>query len=273
MTKEKYLHQQIRDKYADLISAAYPEKRAFWPLVSSFGYKVRQGSFKDWAVIIYFHTGSPYIQGEGIGGLSEEVIGHDDITPQNKDDVRRNLEVNYGLQPKDVVFLYKLNSGDYADEMQKMLERHEIAMGVAKMRIFLSHKGANKNIVRTYKTALDTLGFQPWLDEDAMAAGTNLERGISRGFADSCAAVFFITPEFVDEDYLATEVDYAIREKRQKKDKFAIITLRFNFGGRQGDIPELLRPYVWKEPSDHLEGLVEVLNALPLKVGAVTWRR
>ena len=74
------------------------------------------------------------------------------------------------------------------------------------MRIFLSHKGADKPRVREYKKTLEALGFDPWLDEDAMTAGTNLERGLLEGFKTSCAAVFFITPNYVDENYLASEV-------------------------------------------------------------------
>jgi hypothetical protein len=49
-----------------------------------------------------------------------------------------------------------------------------------------------------------------------MAAGVELDRGILQGFNDSCAAVFFVTPRFKDENYLATEVNYAMIEKRKK---------------------------------------------------------
>ena len=55
-----------------------------------------------------------------------------------------------------------------------------------------------------------------------MVAGTGLEREISARFDRSCAAVFFVTSNLLDEAYLATEVGYAIREKRVKGDNFAI---------------------------------------------------
>ncbi|WP_287824867.1 toll/interleukin-1 receptor domain-containing protein [Clostridium sp.] len=83
------------------------------------------------------------------------------------------------------------------------------------MKIFLSHKGIDKTRVRDFKNTLELIGFEPWLDEDAMNAGVELERGIRRGFTDSCAAIFFVTPNFVDEDYLSSEVNYAIAEKRK----------------------------------------------------------
>lgn len=140
-------------------------------------------------------------------------------------------------------------------------------------KIFLSHKGVNKPEVREYSSALEALGFRPWLDEDAMTAGTPLERGLRQGFKDSCAVIFFITTSFQDENYLATEIDYAIEEKRAKGDRFAIITLLLRDEvGRVGQVPELLKRFVWKEPKSQLEALREVLKALPVKVGPVQWK-
>jgi hypothetical protein len=98
------------------------------------------------------------------------------------------------------------------------------------VRIFLSHKSVDKPLVYRYYHALKELGFDPWLDEEAMPAGANLERGILKGFEESCAAVFFITENFKDQSYLATEVDYAVIQKRRKGGKFAIITLRYSRG-------------------------------------------
>lgn len=83
-------------------------------------------------------------------------------------------------------------------------------------RIFLSHKGTNKPLVKNFAFALRAVGLTPWLDEEAMHAGVNLERGLIAGFNESCAAVFFVTPDFKDEAYLASEVNYAIAQKRKK---------------------------------------------------------
>ncbi len=140
------------------------------------------------------------------------------------------------------------------------------------MKIFLSHKGYDKPNVRRFRDVLRVLGFEPWLDEDAMPAGTPLERGILKGFQDSCAAVFFITPHFKDENYLATEVEYAIEQKRAKSDKFSIITLVFGDGTAKGTVPDLLHRYVWKEPISDLEAMKAILVALPIEVGGIHWR-
>lgn len=140
------------------------------------------------------------------------------------------------------------------------------------MKIFLSHKSADKPLVRQYKQLLVELGFDPWLDEDAMQAGAELERSLLKGFADSCAAVFFVTPNYKDENYLASEVDYAIQEKRKKDDRFQIITLVFSEEGKKGAIPDLLRHYVFKEPATDLTAFHEILRARPLQVGSSYWQ-
>lgn len=140
-------------------------------------------------------------------------------------------------------------------------------------KVFLSHKGVDKKYVTDFKKTFELLGYDPWLDEDAMPAGTPLERGLLQGMQDSCGVVFFITPSFKDKDYLRTEIDYAIQEKRKKGDKFAIIALQFvDSSGNVGEIPELLKTFVWKKPETHLEALREIVRALPLAFGLVDWR-
>ncbi|MYC95176.1 MAG: toll/interleukin-1 receptor domain-containing protein [Caldilineaceae bacterium SB0661_bin_32] len=140
-------------------------------------------------------------------------------------------------------------------------------------RVFLSHKGVNKDIVIDFKETLELLGYEPWLDEDAMPAGTPLERGLLQGMKDSCGVVFFVTPEFKDEGYLETEINYAMSEKRRKKDKFAIVPLLFvGDDNRVAEIPDLLGTLVYKKPKTQLEALQETIRALPVAPGPVDWR-
>ncbi len=137
-------------------------------------------------------------------------------------------------------------------------------------RVFLSHKSVDKDLVIDFKETLELLGYEPWLDEEAMPAGTVLERGLRQGMKDSCAVIFFITPKFKDEGFLETEINYAAQEKRKKEDKFAIITLQF--GGKDSEgasVPDLLTPYVYKTPKSHLEALREIVRALPVVPGPV----
>lgn len=132
-------------------------------------------------------------------------------------------------------------------------------------KVFLSHKGVDKKKVIDFKETLKLLGYDPWIDDDAMPAGTTLERALLQGMQDSCGVVFFITPDFKDEGFLETEVNYAIQEKRKKKEKFAIIALLFqDKEGKKGEIPELLKSYVWKKPKSSLEAFREIIRALPI---------
>ena len=58
-------------------------------------------------------------------------------------------------------------------------------------RIFLSHKGSDKDMVIEFKNTLEALGYDPWLDEEAMPAGVSVDRAVLQGMEDSCAVVFF----------------------------------------------------------------------------------
>ena len=130
-------------------------------------------------------------------------------------------------------------------------------------RIFLSHSSADKNRVRDYHKTLTQLGYNSWLDEDAMTAGVPLERSLLEGMKSSVAAVFFITPAFKDNRYLSAEVDYAVAEKTQRGEGFAIITLVLASGDPEPEVPDLLRRFVWKRPASDLEGLREIIRAIP----------
>lgn len=138
--------------------------------------------------------------------------------------------------------------------------------------IFLSHKSADKKLVRYVFETLKVVGFSPWLDEDKMKAGAVLERSIRDGFSTSCAAVFFVTPNFADEGYLATEIDYALEEKRSKGDRFAIITLLLpDEHGKYGTVPKMIQRYVWKQV-EPIEIVKTIVEALPIKMGDPAWR-
>jgi len=151
-------------------------------------------------------------------------------------------------------------------------EEKDVKMSESK-KVFLSHKGQDKEIVKQFKATLDLLGYETWLDEDAMPVGTPLERGLQNGMKDSCGVVFFITPSFKDEGYLQTEIDYAVAQRREKNDKFVIITLLLSGeNGDSGNVPDLLKPYVWKTPKNHLEALREIVKALPIERKDIDWR-
>lgn len=182
------------------------------------------------------------------------IHGRAQIEPEIHEKVREGL---IGLQPETGIIL--------------RLSREEVVLS-QQSRIFLSHKRVNKAMVQRFYDVLNTLGFEPWLDDEDMVAGENLHRGMQAGMHSSCAAVFFITPEFLDEKYLRHEIDLAMREKTERGDRFSIITLSLaNERGERGNVPDILRAYIFKEPATELEALREILRALPVRVGKVEW--
>jgi hypothetical protein len=261
---------QIAEIYNEAVTAKHPNYIGGWPILSGFDVKI--GGFDGWLIFIFVHTGNKSMRSSsGIGEVSQAIVGVPSIDAQNKSSVRKRVERHFALKSSDAV-VFVNPQGQLDDELQIMIQQHEYSMGITPMKVFLSHKGTDKPLVREFKKTLELMGFDPWLDEDAMQAGAELERSLIKGFNDSCAAIFFVTPNYIDENYLASEIDYAIQEKRKKGDKFSIITLVLGEGDSKGTVPELLHRYVWKEPKSHLEALCEVIKALPVQTGDVYWK-
>ena len=279
MTKQKgygervmpTVSEVIDKEYRKIVEQKYPEYSNVWPIIS--GYNLLNGPYGNYIICIFKHTGNNSMMATSVVEFNDVNTGVTSISSQNIDSVRDKVRSSFRLSSMDSVVILAIDGSNLGSELQKLLESHEFVMGVKKMKIFLSHKGADKPLVRLYKQTLELLGFEVWLDEDAMPAGTALHRGILQGFKDSCAAIFFITPNYKDEEFLETEVNYAITEKMNKGDKFSIITLVFSDDkGKIGEVPELLKTYVWKQPTNDLEALQEIIKALPVKLGDVRYR-
>lgn len=260
----------IIQEYRKVVQAKYSHLSATWPVVS--GYDLLNGKYGNYIICIFKHTGNTNVMSSNIVDFNSNIVGFSELNESNIDAARNNLIEAFRLSNMDAVVILNIFGQNLSSEISKLLEYHEYTMGVKKMKIFLSHKGADKPMVRLYKTTLETLGFEVWLDEDAMPAGTALHRGILQGFKESCAAIFFITPNYKDEGFLETEINYAITEKMQKGNNFSIITLVFEKDGKCGEVPELLKTYVWKQPDNDLVALQEIIKALPLKLGRVNYR-
>lgn len=262
---------EIVDKeYTALVKEKYPEYLASWPIVS--GFNIINGPYGNYVICIFKHTGTRNFQSTSVVDFNTVNTGVTQIDSSNINAVREKVYSSFNLQRMDSVVIMARDGSNLRSELQYLLERHEIIMGVKKMKIFLSHKGADKEMVRQYKKTLEVLGYDVWLDEDAMPAGTQLHRGILQGFKDSCAAIFFVTPNYIDKGFLETEVNYAIDQKMEKGDRFSIITLLFSADGRIGSVPDLLKTYVWKQPDNDLEAIQEIVKALPVKLGEVHYR-
>lgn len=260
--------------YKLFIKNQFPDSVNYWPSVS--GADFRAGFFKEFQIIIFIHTANTSFR--TITSFGEISLNIPNEKTKNIEAIRNEVIKIFSLTRKDSVFIFDTTNNfsnldkDMEREILINFKRHKITMNMIPMKVFLSHKSTNKQKVREFKDCLQLLGFQPWLDEDAMQAGSHLERSLQQGMKDSCAAIFFITPDYKDESYLASEVDYAIARKREDS-SFAIITLVLsNEQGDKGQVPDLLRPYVWKEPSSDLIALNDILKALPLQVGNVEFK-
>ncbi|WP_437498158.1 TIR domain-containing protein [Sorangium sp. So ce1099] len=279
------LFDALTTRYRALVARTHPAVGG-WPVAT--GCNLVQARYGSTLVVHLVHTGHTGMHtASAMTQLSRDQVGVDAVTLENRAAVQARMEILFRPHPKDMILVFENafeNPQDPASryhipwaqidaQLQDALVKHEYVMGLRPMKIFLSHKGADKPRIRNYHETLKLLGFEPWLDEDAMTAGTNLQRGILQGMIDSCAAVFFVTPNYVDDNFLATEIDYAIEEKRKKGDRFAIITLVLEHEKQKGAVPELLRRYVWREPATDLEGLREIIKALPVMVGPVRWGR
>ena len=260
--------------YKIYVESYFPDLVEYWPVTAGTHYKI--GNFDKYYVVVLIDQGpTSFIQTLGIGNIK---LNLNEIDRTNPNMIRKELFSLLNLKKRDAIFLFDKtnNYSNWRTDLERDLKenflQHKMVMNMEPMKIFLSHKSINKDKVRNFKTILELLGFSPWLDEEAMSAGANLERSLHSGMVDSCAAIFFITPDYKDEKYLATEIDYAISRKRQDE-KFSIITLVFSDeNGEKGVVPNLLQPYVWKEPANDLLALAEILKALPLEVGDIRFK-
>ena len=96
----------------------------------------------------------------------------------SKDSIEEKVRSN--ITYKIAESILNLETQNY-EEKQRMEKNTEV---------FLSHKSTDKLLVREIARTLTAIGYSPWLDEDKMKAGANLERSILNGFENSCAAVF-----------------------------------------------------------------------------------
>lgn len=191
----------------------------------------------------------------------------------NEDGVTAKLLWTAALQDAhEAAKIYSRIGHHFSEEAQAVAREVSLQLEVVMKpsRIFLSHKGADKERVKRFHRTLRLLGFEPWLDVEELFAGRPLHRGLLEGLQQSCACVFFITKEFKDESYLRAEIDYSIEEERKRPAEFRIITLRLD---QEAMVPGMLQRFVFKNCDNDLDALFEILWALPIKVGTVHWPR
>ena len=163
---------------------------------------------------------------------------------------------------------------NFSNSSDLLLELERVEQIMKKPRkIFLSHKSEDKSMVRNIHSALKDLKFEPWLDEEALIAGVSRDRSIRAGMKESCACIFFITNNFIDEKFIKSEIDWAHDEKiRRENSDFSIIILVFPDVDSDKVIPDIFKHLIWKEVSSELEALSVIIKSLPLEHQLPVWR-
>ncbi|MBN6077343.1 toll/interleukin-1 receptor domain-containing protein [Aggregatibacter actinomycetemcomitans] len=258
----------ILNTYEQIIKELYPDYVRKWPIINGIS---RVQSFDlpgEYIAFLYVNSPMANVSFGGGGELTPEDIGLSIVQDHNLNKVREYFYTNLNLNEGDGLFILNRNLSNLPSEIQLNIKRHKRFLGLTPMKIFLSHKTADKPKVREFKRILEQIGFDSWLDEEELAAGDHLEKSLFNGMKNSCAAIFFLTENYKDTNYLESEITYAINRKREDP-KFALIALKLS---SNAIVPDLLTPYVYKEPTSDLEALSQIIKAIPAKIGKVIYQ-
>jgi hypothetical protein len=118
----------------------------------------------------------------------------------------------------------------------KMQERQSL-------RAFLCHSSSDKSSVRRLFDRLLADGFDPWLDEKKLVAGTRWESGIKKAVRESDVVVILISRGSVTkEGYLQKEIRFALDVAQEKPEEMIfLIPVRLE----ECSVPERLRDWQW----------------------------
>ncbi|OOF66257.1 toll/interleukin-1 receptor domain-containing protein [Rodentibacter sp. Ppn85] len=258
----------ILDIYQQKIKDLYPHYVRKWPIINGIS---RVQSFDlpgEYIAFLYVNSPMANICFSGGGTLTSDDLELDIVQSNNLNKVREYFYNNLNLNEGDGLFIVNKNLSNLLSEIELNIEKHKFFLGLTPMKIFLSHKTADKPKVREFKRILDQIGFDSWLDEEELTAGAHLEKSLFNGMKNSCAAVFFLTENYRDTNYLESEITYAIKRKREDP-KFALIALKLS---PNATVPDLLTPYVYKEPTSDLEALSQIIKAIPAKIGKIIYQ-
>ncbi len=75
--------------------------------------------------------------------------------------------------------------------------------------VFISYSRADSDFARRLNHALQTQGKTTWFDQESIATGTDFQSEIYRGIEQSDNFLFVISPDAVNSQYCADEVEYA----------------------------------------------------------------
>ena len=137
--KAQELRTAFIERYRCLVEAKHPNRSGSWPLVS--GYSVILASYQGWTILVYKETDTYNIYTpKKVGELNQTVVGVEELSEVNVGAARGELEEHFKCGPTDAVVLIP-PPGDFENELEYLLQRHEMAMGCIANKIFLGSQG------------------------------------------------------------------------------------------------------------------------------------
>jgi hypothetical protein len=117
-------------------------------------------------------------------------------------------------------------------------------------RVFLSHAGADKGVVRRIAGALRNAGHDPWLDEDEdeVPAGESIPAAVERGLRDADFVVVCLSQAAASRGWVEAERDASVMQQFGERTE-RILPVRL----QEVDPPRLLAQMAYADlfPDDH----------------------
>lgn len=120
----------IREHYHNIIKNKYPELCAAWPIVS--GHNLINGPYGSYIICIFKHTGNNGMMASSVVDFTPTNTGVDVIDDSNIDRVREKIRSIFYLSNMDSVVILATNGSNLNSELEKLLESHEVIMGLKK---------------------------------------------------------------------------------------------------------------------------------------------
>lgn len=241
----------IMNLYKKEVTNKHPKLVFNWPLFS--GYNVISGNFSYYKIFVFIETNNPDRLFCDIKSFNSLETGEKIIKKDNLEKVRANLYKNLHLNAGSYVMLLHKDYKNLNDEIIKMLNYHELVVGIKNRKIFLSEIGNDNKSALEYKILLDTMGFETWMYENDLS--------FIAGLDSSCAAVFLISKN-IDDIEFTKQIQFVLNQKNKADRNFSIIAL----SNDETDIPKALKPYFIKTSNSVVENLMQIIKALPKSV-------
>jgi len=174
----------IMNLYKKEIIKRYPVLFSYWPLLG--GYNVISGNFSYYKIMAFIETNNPDRLFCDTKNFSSKDTGERIITKDILEKVRISLHKNLSLNNRSYVMLLQKDYKNLTDEINRMLNYHELVVGIKNRKIFLSEIGLDNKIALEYKILLESIGFETWMSESDLY--NNGHVSFADGLKNSCAA-------------------------------------------------------------------------------------